>query len=285
MEPVDVSARSVRVESTDGRSGTSETELNYLVAGEGSPVVLLHGIGLDSATVSWRHTLPALAENRRVYALDFPGHGDSGQPRVKYTNDYFEDVLASFLEELGLEGAPLVGISMGGGIALGYALDNDVERLALVDSYGLGTDAPWRPAASAMLRVPGAYRGWWEMIRACPETVRTHLRELTADRPTDDHVTDVYEAIQDSAAGRAMSGWQRNEFRFNGLKTCYLSRLDELDSELLFVHGTEDPLLPASWSKTAAKKTGGRLELFEGCGHWPSREAPEQFNGVLSEFL
>ena len=39
-----------------------------------------------------------------------------------------------------------------------------------------------------------------------------------------------------------------------------------------FVHGTDDPLLPASWSERAADRTGGDLEPFEGCGHWPARE-------------
>ncbi|MFQ3319830.1 MAG: pimeloyl-ACP methyl ester carboxylesterase [Natronomonas sp.] len=285
MDAVNATTRSMTVETTDGRAGRNETELTYRVAGEGPPVVLLHGIGLDSASVSWRHTLPALASNHRVYALDLPGHGESGRPRVRYTTDFFRDVLASFLDELNLHGSSLVGISMGGGIALGHALEHDVERLVLVDSYGLGTDAPWRPAASAMLRMPGASQGWWSTIQASRSSVRQHLRNLTADAPSDDHVDDVYDAIQDSAVGRAMSSWQRSEFRYSGLKTCHLDELDELDAPTLFVHGEDDPLLPASWSKRGAEKTDASLELFENCGHWPSREAPERFNRVLASFL
>jgi pimeloyl-ACP methyl ester carboxylesterase len=279
-----VESGAVRVEVTDGRRGSVETGVHYRVAGQGPPVVLLHGIGLDSARVSWRYTLPALAEEFRVYAPDFPGHGDSGQPRVRYTHEFFLDVLESFLGSLDLEGAPLVGASMGGGVALGYALEHGVDRLVLADSYGLGRDAPWRPAAGAFLRVPGAATGWWRTIGASRASVREHLRTLTGSGPSDEHVTDVYEAVQE-AGGRAMAGWQRSEFRCGGLRTCYLDRLSGLSTPALFVHGDEDPLLPASWSERAASRTGGSLALFEGCGHWPSREAPERFNRTVRSFL
>lgn len=285
MQSAGVESRTVELDSADGRGRQTEREIRYYVAGEGPPVVLLHGIGLDSATVSWRHAIPALAESHRVYAPDFPGHGESGRPSVRYTNDYFGDVLAAFLAELDLEDAALVGISMGGGVALGYALENGVDRLVLVDSYGLGHDAPWRPAASTVLRVPGAYSQWWRAIGASRVSVRMHLTQLMADGPTKSHVEDVYAAVQDGAVGRTVASWQRSEFRHDGLRTCYLGALSELDVPTLFVHGTEDPLLPASWSERAAERTGGELELLDNCGHWPSREAPERFNEIVSSFL
>jgi pimeloyl-ACP methyl ester carboxylesterase len=285
MESMSVASRRVRVETTDGRGGRDETDVRYLVSGTGPPVVLLHGIGLDSATVSWRHLSPELAAERTVYAPDLPGHAESGRPSVRYTTGYFRSVLESFLEKMGLETAPLVGISMGGCLALGHALDNPVERLVLVDSYGLGTDAPWRPAATAMLGVPGAYSGWWATIGSSRGAVRSHLETLTDGSPTDSHVEDVYRAVQDAAVGRTVSSWQRSEFRYGGLETCYLDRLDELTAETLLVHGTEDPLLPASWSERAAERTGASLELMENCGHWPSREAPERFNETVRAFL
>ena len=58
-------------------TGDESVDIRYLTAGEGDPVILLHGIGLDAASVSWKHTLPHLAENHRVIAPDFPGHGES----------------------------------------------------------------------------------------------------------------------------------------------------------------------------------------------------------------
>ena len=89
----------------------------------------------------------------------------------------------------------------------------------------------------------------------------------------------------DAAVGRAMTSWQRSEFRHDGLRTCYLDRLSALSAPTPFVHGTDDPLLPASWSERAADRTGGDLKLFEGCGHWPARERPERFNRTVRQFL
>lgn len=285
MNATAVDSRTATLETGDGRGRRTESDVRYLVAGDGPPVVLLHGIGMDSATVSWRHAIPALAEDHRVYALDFPGHGDSDGPRVRFTDQYYLDVLETFLERVGLEGAALVGSSMGGSVSIGYALEHDVEKLVLVNSYGLGEDAPWRPAASTLLRVPGAYRGWWRTIGASRQSVRTHLGTLTAGRPTDEHVADVYRAVQGSAGLRAMSSWQRSEFRHDGLRTCHRERLDEIDAPMLFVHGVEDPLFPASWSERAAADTDAELELFEDCGHSITREAAERFNETVRSFL
>lgn len=316
MEVPGLTSRNVTLPVDAGRGyGRDDgVEVRYLVGGEGPPVVLLHGIGLDAATVSWRHALPALAEDYRVYAPDFPGHGRSEKPSVRYTTSYFRNVLRAFLAELDVASPRLVGISMGGAVALGHALghaldnggngdgradaasrDNGdgradpgdgVEQLVLIDSYGLGEDAPWRAGASALLRTPFAHRLWWSGMGITRDAVRGHLRNVVAERPRDDLVEDVYHAVQDDAVGRTVSSWQRSEFRPGGFETCYADRLSALDVPTLLVHGGADPLLPAEWSKRAVERvTDGRLQVFEQCGHWPPRERPEEFVRVLDWFL
>jgi len=279
--------RHTTVETGDGRGNPRETELRYRVAGpeDAPPVVLLHGIGLDAADVSFRHLLPALAEDRRVYAPDLPGHGGSEKPRLSYTTRFFRRATREFVTDRGLDQPSLVGVSMGGGVALGHALAHGADRLVLVNSYGLGADAPWRPAAAAMLRTPFAHRGWWAGIGSSRTAVREHLRTMTGGAPPDDLVADVYEAVGSAAVGRTVSSWQRDEFRTDGLRTDFSDRLDELDTETLFVHGKRDPLLPASWSVTAAEETGASLEVFGDCGHWTPREAPERFARSVRRFL
>ncbi len=255
-------------------------------AGSGDPVVLLHGCGLDAATVSYRYLLPELAEDHRVHAIDFPGHGHSDKPSTRYTTAFFRRVLRAYLAELGVESPSLVGISMGGSVALGHALDHDVDRLVLVDSYGLGGDAHWRPAASVGLRIPLVHRGWWRSLGSSQATVRGHLRSVTAGTPPEDLVEDVYAAVQDDAVGRTVRSWQRSEFRASGLQTDYRDRLAGLETETLLVHGESDPLLPASWSERAADLLpNAQLEVYERTGHWPPRERPERFNADVTGFL
>jgi pimeloyl-ACP methyl ester carboxylesterase len=279
----------VRSETTlsvgDGRRRQGVDVRGY-AAGSGDPVVLLHGCGLDAATVSYRYLLPELAADHRVHAIDFPGHGHSDKPSTRYTTDFFRRVLAAYLDEHGIESPSLVGISMGGSVALGHALEHDVDRLVLVDSYGLGGDAAWRPAASVGLRIPMVHRQWWRSLSASPASVRGHLRSVTAGTPPSDLVEDVYAAVQDDAVGRTVRSWQRSEFRASGLQTDYRDRLGGLETETLLVHGASDPLLPASWSRRAAESLpNGAVRVYDRTGHWPPREHPERFNADVSAFL
>lgn len=282
-------SKRVRIRPAAGGSlGRRRVGVRYLDAGDGRPVVLLHGVGLDAATVSWRFLLPELAATRRVVALDFPGHGESDKPRRRYTTDYYRQVLEAFLEAVDIEEASLVGVSMGGAVALGRALEapDRVDRLVLVGSYGLGGDAPWRPAASVALRTPLFGRAWWASLRRSREAVREHLRAIVGPEPSEEFVDDVYAAVQDPGVARAGTSWQRSEFRSYGFRTDYRGQLPGCEIPTLLVHGSRDPLVPTAWSKRAAELLPrGELRVFEGYGHWPTRERPGRFNRVVRDFL
>lgn len=277
----------VTLTAGDGRGGRRSVEVAYDVAGDPDdpPVVLLHGCGLDAAGVSYRYLLPELAADRRVYALDMPGHGRSEKPSVRYTTGFFERVLRAFNESMGLDGPALVGVSMGGAVALGHALAEDAERLVLVDSYGLGGDAAWRPAASVGLRVPALHRAWWSNFASSEASVRAHLRTLTGGAPPPELVRDVH-GVLSPAVGRTVRSWQRSEFRATGLATDHSARLEELDVPTMLIHGREDPLLPASWAERAAERLPrGESICYDGVGHWAPREVPERFAADVAAFL
>ncbi|WP_424001526.1 alpha/beta fold hydrolase [Haloarcula salina] len=267
--------------SVDGE----DIDLHYRTGGEGAPLVFLHGIGLDAATVSWRHALPALADDRTVYAPDLPGHGDSDKPDREYTTAYYLETVSEFLDAVGVERPALAGLSMGGALALGHALDGGpVERLVLVDSYGLGADAYWRTMASSVLQTPILGNMLWQGVSTSRPAIRTGLRSMGSGEPPQQLVDDVDDAI-DYQTVRAMRRWQRSEFQCRGFRTDYSDRLDELDVPTMLVHGAADPLLPRHWSERAAGAVSdSRLEIFENCGHCPPRERPERFNRAVRAF-
>jgi 4,5:9,10-diseco-3-hydroxy-5,9,17-trioxoandrosta-1(10),2-diene-4-oate hydrolase len=74
--------------------------IRYLAAGEGPPMVLLHGAG-DNA-LDWRWVMPALAATHRVYAPDLPGSPDSARPPADYSPAFFGRFVASFVDALGI---------------------------------------------------------------------------------------------------------------------------------------------------------------------------------------
>ena len=129
--------------------------IRYLAAGEGPPLILLHGAGDNS--LDWRWVMPALAATHRVYAPDLPGSPDSAiPPAAAYSPAFFERFVASFLDALGIGRAAFVGNSLGGLVALHLALSDPerVDALVLSDSAGLGRTV--NPVQAALSSPGGA---------------------------------------------------------------------------------------------------------------------------------
>lgn len=104
----------------------------YLEAGEGPPVILLHGLGATNA--SMLPTLRDLSRDHRVIAPDLPGFGDSGKPVRPYHAGFFARWVVALLDRLGIARAHLVGNSMGGRVAIevGLRFPERVDRLGLL---------------------------------------------------------------------------------------------------------------------------------------------------------
>ena len=265
--------------------------VRYAAAGpdDAPPVVLLHGGGIDAASFSWKHTLPALSGEFRVYAPDWPGYGESGPPTRPPTVDYYADVLGEFLDALGLPSVSLAGISMGGGVALGYTLSRPdrVRRLVLVDSYGLGGEVPGGPLAAALTSLPGVNAAAWGLFRRSRRLTALAVRAVVDPRNlTPELVDDAYALMQRPDAGRAWRAFQRNEVGRHGLRTNYLDRLPDLGVPTLLVHGERDTLVPAEWATRAATLVpDAELNVLADCGHVPPRERPEAFVRTVEAFL
>ena len=106
----------------------------------GSNVILIHGLG--GYLEHWQQNIESLADRHRVYALDLVGFGRSDKPEADYCLPFFARFVRDFMDCQGIERATLVGNSLGGSIALQFAIDfpSRVEKLVLVDSAGLGKD-------------------------------------------------------------------------------------------------------------------------------------------------
>ncbi len=182
---------------------------------------------------------------------------------------------------------------MGGGAALGFALNHPdrVEKLALVDSYGLGERIPGGSLGSLLgalfVRTPWLTGGIWDVMGSSRELARLVLTGVVgAGNLTDELVDDVFAELQRPNAGEAWQRFQRNEVGFSGLKTNYRRRLPELSVPTLLVHGEDDALVPVGWAVRAGTLApSASVEVLRDCGHWPPREKSERFNSVVREFL
>ncbi|HEX5415376.1 MAG TPA: alpha/beta fold hydrolase [Chloroflexota bacterium] len=265
--------------------------VHYLAAGTaGPPVVLLHGGGLDSARLTYGPTLPELAREHRVIAPDWPGFGESPAPSERWDLARYEEFLGKLLDRLGLERASLVGLSLGGGLALGFALHHPerVERLVLVDSYGLGSDVPGGIAGYALVHLPFVNALTWRLLGRSRYLVRKSLEAIFANpRAVDDGlVEEAFHLARRPGAGRAWQAIQEREVGLRGLRTSYLDQLSRLSVPTLILHGSSDRAVPVAWAQRAHERIAvSSLVVVPEAGHWLPREKPEEFVKAAREFL
>ena len=113
-------------------------KIHYLEAGNGSPVVLVHGGASDSR--DWIDTIAILSQSYGVYAPDLPGYGRSGRNEDGYYLSDFVEFIIEFIRTLDLDSPVVVGHSLGGRACLGVALHHPemIRRLVLIDTAGFG---------------------------------------------------------------------------------------------------------------------------------------------------
>src|SRR4051812_20856249 len=117
--------------------------IGYRLAGDGPPVVLIHGM-LNSSR-HWRGVALTLAETHTVVAPDLHGHGHSAGPEGDYSIGAHAAGVRDLLSRLGIDRATIVGHSLGGGVAMQffYQFPERTQRLVLVSSGGLGREVSW----------------------------------------------------------------------------------------------------------------------------------------------
>jgi pimeloyl-ACP methyl ester carboxylesterase len=267
--------------------------IHCLSAGSaGLPVMLLHGGGTDSASLSWEPFLRYIAPGHPVFACDWPGYGDSDKPDVEYTTEYYVDFLGHLMDALSLKRASLAGLSMGGGIALGFTLkwSQRVNKLVLVDSYGLQTVTPYGRMGYLLVHMPLINELTWAMIARSRSLTHTSVQALFYNPHAvpgfDALVNELFQELKKPGAGKAWRSYQKSELLPHGPRTVFVDRLREIRAPTLIVHGGEDKLVPVECARQAHRLIeGSELVVIPDCGHWPQREKPEEFNQVVAGFL
>lgn len=261
------------------------------------PVVLLHGGGVDSASLSWGGVGPRLARaGYRVVAPDHPGYGHSAPARLPVTQERLVAYVGEFVDALGLQRYAIGGLSLGGGMTIGHVLDRPdrVTGAMLLSSYGVMPQLSDGPLSGVRQLVT------WAMLRTgllgvVTRWVGTNRRAM--ERSMQALITDptqLSDALMDeimSAAGRpegfgAFEQWQRDQVRWNRQRTDYTGRLTSFCRPALIVHGDRDPGVPVARARAAATLIpDAQLEIVAGAGHWVQRDRPDVVLEAMVGFL
>lgn len=277
-----------------------------LVAGEGRPVILLHG--WPTSSFLWRGVVPALAARARVIAPDLPGFGGSDRPAdAAYGLDQQAHRLGVVLDALGVGEAALAVHDLGGPIGLLWAVRHPgrVARLVVLNTLlypdGLAArlymgDGAFAARAREVLALPvplllklTALSGHVPLLRALvfrPLGVRVTLR-LGTERPLAAGVAARYASAYRSPEGRHALARTFLDPRRSELEEI-VAGLHRLRAPTLVACGTRDRLLPGvrgELGRLAADLPDARLALVPGAGHFVPEDAPGPLAALLLEHL
>jgi pimeloyl-ACP methyl ester carboxylesterase len=261
----------------------------FRVAGSGSPVVLLHGIG--DSSITWAHVMPALARNHLVIAPDLLGHGHSDKPRADYSVAAYANGVRDLLGVLGISQASIVGHSLGGAVAMqfAYQFPERTERLVLVCPSAAGPEAsavlrllslPGAQALLHLLRLPTArwqVGMWVSALRRLDTALGQDAQDLLRMA---DEIPDATGRAAFARTLRSVVDWRGQVITL--LDRCYLAQ--GMPTQLIW--GSRDAVLPIAQAHRAhAAMPGSRLEIFPGAGHFPFHTDPARFVNTVEEFL
>ena len=235
--------------------------------------------------------MPALARGRSVYAPDLL-QPERGSDHAGFSPSSLADFVAGFLDAVGVERAAVVGNSLGGLVALRFALSHPsrVSALGLVDSAGLGREIT--PAlASATLPGLGEAAIYWAKtpFGAAQRSLGRAplLFGLPASAPPE-WLAEQYRLGLSSGFMETTLAALRSHVSPIGQRDgeILLDELPRLEMPTLVLWGALDKVLPLRHAHDAvARLRHGSLEILPGCGHLPHAECPERFAEVVTRFL
>lgn len=258
---------------TTGYAEVNNARLYYEMAGEGHPLVFIHGNTLD--TRMWDDQFDLFASDHTVIRYDLRGYGRSSLPTPEESYAHHDD-LKALLDNIGISKAHVTGLSMGGRVATDFTIvyPQIVSSLTLVDSVVHGYVNQFfllnDLVAKAAEEVPSAAnRMWFEHELFAPARqhpqVAKKLAEIIAD----------------------YSGWHwLNKNPWTPLDPKSMEQLNKINVKTLVVLGDQDlPDFHNVADILHRNIAGATKKIIKGAGHMSNMEAPKEFNEILKEFL
>ncbi|WP_327139637.1 alpha/beta fold hydrolase [Nocardia sp. NBC_01327] len=281
----------VTYESTKREVRTDQGVIRYHEAGDGPPLLLLHGSGIG--VTGWRNyrgNLAVFAEHFHCYVLEFPGFGVSdpvergGHPVLTAG-----DAVIRFMDALGIDSAPMIGNSMGGVVAVNLAVKHPerVEKVISIGGVGASIFSANPSEGTRLLQEfadnpsrEGLLR-WLNCMVYDPKTITDDIVEerwAVANQP-DSHQT-----------LKAMYGSEsfalQQQFLANSSIPPYWSMMHKIQCPTLLTWGGDDRQCPPDMAMIPLRLIpDGELHIFPKCGHWVMIEAKQAFERVSLEFL
>ena len=245
-------------------------------SGQGPPVLLLHGIGSNSA--SWRQQLQGLSDDYTVLAWDAPGYGQSSDPVPEVmTIRQYADCVRELLDQQQVDSVYLLGHSWGGVIAQEFCLafPSYVRALILSDTNRGGGAEPEE------IRQRGLQHRLQMIEELSPEQLARQRAPVLLSSEAPDNV--LREAVDIMSQVRPL-GYRSAAISMS--EADHGELLSRIQAPTLLIWGERDTVTPLSEGRSIQSAiVGAKLEVISGVGHLCYLERPHEFNQILTDFL
>lgn len=265
---------------------------HYVVAGQGEPIVLVHGGGPGAAgSTSWTNLMPVLAKHFRVYALDLMGFGDSDKPMVEYSLQAFVEHVAGFIDTLGLQNVRIMGNSQGAYVAIKYVVDNPgrVKSAAMISTGNVATACGLENTAERQART-GKFSKHFDVTSK--ESIRAFMSMIVNDpsKITDELIDARYASASMPGHKHMMESMQRYRKLCDENSTFMQARnlrehLKALNIPCCILWGEDDRTAPLNPLGLAMRELLPQMpfHIIKGSGHQVQNDQPEVANRILLE--
>ncbi|WP_027856328.1 alpha/beta fold hydrolase [Marinobacterium jannaschii] len=249
---------------------------SYLVQGEGAPVVLIHGVGLDKSM--WGGQLVGLSPSYQIIAYDMLGHGDSAIPGDDTCLKEYATQLKELLDHLGLEKALVIGFSMGGLVARAFALHYPqyLNGLVILNSVFNRTEEQ-RSGVMARTREVA--------IKGPAANVETALKRWFSEEYAASSPAQI-NAVRNRVLSNDHQGYLKTYQLFASEDNYMVDQLKEIQAPTLVMTGELDPgSTPQMARDMAALIPNAKACVIDDERHMMPMESPKRVNEKLLSFL
>lgn len=257
----------------------NDFKIHYYEEGDGSPILLIHGIGQSLYT--WHKCIDQLSTQYRVIAPDLLGYGFSDKPLDHpYTIDAMVDDIIAFMDELDIKKAHFIGFSTGALCALRLAqkYPKRTNRLVLISPGGITPEMPFLIRA---LRSP--FLSWMFQWFINAKSTLAILSEFFFDQTMiyDEMVKQYYQPLSYGDAKRVLV---RNLQEYNETET--MQNLREVTQQVQMLWGVDDKVHPVEMGdQFHISLASSELNLIRNCGHLVHEEKTDRFLEFVLPFL
>jgi 4,5:9,10-diseco-3-hydroxy-5,9,17-trioxoandrosta-1(10),2-diene-4-oate hydrolase len=284
------SALPLDVRLTQHRVDTSLGQLAITEAGQGPPLVMLHGGGPGASGLgNYRQNLPALAHKFRVLLPDQPGFGHSYRPTSADLADrsitrITSDALVQALDALGVDHFHLLGNSLGGAAAIDLAINHPQRVTTLVL---MAPGGGWFPLGPTPTEGQKAMFRYYNNGGPTAQKMAQFIRVMVADpRQFDDDAIQVrYQDSLDESHIEFYHHYNAAFARRGGMDPLW-RHLDKITAPTLLLWGRDDRTLTLDGAQVMLNQIPDvQLHVFGRCGHWVQVERRKDFDRLVSDFL